>query len=510
MNGAPIVLSSSGQVLDGRMRLTACLRSEATFDTLVVRGISEDAFETMDAVRKRTLADVLSIRKELHGRSLGAALRIIWIYLNGGYQAGLKAPSPMALLGMLEERPEIRDSVLPALAAMPILPHGCGIALHHLMGLADLQRASAFFELLGQPAMAGDPTPVTLVRDILGDMRGSGGARSQAYMIAVTIKAWNAFFSGGSIKQLRYSPDRESFPQIAGLKVDGRRSPGVHDLFDARPASSSRPADSLRSITARVIDMTPERADAILEQNSMNRTVTAHVIAKYARDIEAGRWLLNGQTIKISRTGKLLDGQHRLEAAKKSGKTFQTILVEGLDEDTFRSLDIGRRRGVADVLRERGETNTASLAAALRWLWMMRNDVVLAANVSPTNGELLSLLELCPAIRDSVRFAFLARDLMGSGVASALHHEFSRIDAAKAAEFFARLVDGVQLSEISPIYKLRERLMRIKTSHRVRMAEAERVAFAIKCWNAYREDRSMQLLIWRNRGVSREALPTPI
>jgi hypothetical protein len=77
-NGAPIVLSPDGQVLDGRTRLNACIRSGAPFDTLIVQGVDIAAFETIDSVRKRTLADILSMRKENYGRAFGAALKILW------------------------------------------------------------------------------------------------------------------------------------------------------------------------------------------------------------------------------------------------------------------------------------------------------------------------------------------------------------------------------------------------------------------------------------------------
>uniref|UniRef100_B0SYI2 ParB/Sulfiredoxin domain-containing protein n=1 Tax=Caulobacter sp. (strain K31) TaxID=366602 RepID=B0SYI2_CAUSK len=255
--------------------------------------------------------------------------------------------------------------------------------------------------------------------------------------------------------------------------------------------------------------ITPEIAERILSGKAPNRHVSASVIHKYARDMAAGRWCLNGQTIKISSSGKLLDGQHRLEAAKKAKRSFQSIIVEGLPEDSFGSLDIGRRRSVADILRERGESHTMSLASSLRWLWMIKNEVILAANTSPTNGELLKLLEENPGIRRSLRHVSTIREIMGSGIAAALHYTFAIRDLDKANEFFSRLMDGVQLSDTSPIYHLRERLIRTRSSHRVRLAEAERVALAIKAWNAFRQGRPMQLLVWRNRGAMREALPTP-
>ena len=221
----------------------------------------------------------------------------------------------------------------------------------------------------------------------------------------------------------------------------------------------------------------------------------------------AGRWRLNGQTIKISKDGRLLDGQHRLEAAKKAKCSFPAIVVEGLASEIFASLDIGRRRSVSDVLRDRGESHTTILASALRWLWMIENGVILAANSSPTNGELLEVLDCHPEIRASNKRVSAIRVIMGSGIAAALHRTFADKDMPRADEFFARLIDGVQLAEHSPIRHLRERLIRTRSSHRVRLAEAERVAISIKAWNAYREDRAIQLLAWRNRGGAREALP---
>ena len=141
---------------------------------------------------------------------------------------------------------------------------------------------------------------------------------------------------------------------------------------------------------------------------------------------------------------------------------------------------------------------------------MIRTGVVLAANSSPSTGELLELLDSKPEIRDSLRSVTAIREIMGSGIAAALHCIFSERDTEQADAFFARLIDGVNLSKSSPILHLRERLIRTRASHRVRLAEAERVALSIKSWNAFREDKSVQLLSWRNRGTVRESLPTPI
>jgi len=429
LNGSPIILGADASVLDGRARLHACVRSENVFETLVVSGITKDAFETIDSIRKRTLADVLSIRKELHGRSLGAALRILWSYESRVTPGKAKTPGITALLAILEQRPEIRESVLPALRAIPILPHGCGIALHHLAARINLEKADRFFAELGEPVSSEPNHPVNQLRNALLGLRGQGGVRKQTYILAIAIKAWNAFFHGRRIKQLRFGAERETFPRLDADSGWGPLGDSVHS------SNLSSVKERQFSLNVRSVTVTPEMAETLLASRGPNRHVSAPVINKYARDMLAGRWLLNGQTIKISEEGRLLDGQHRLEAAKKAQVSFPSLIVEGLSEDTFASLDIGRKRAVSDILRERGESNTTSLASALRWLWMIDNGVVLSANSAPTNGELLELLEQNPEIRGSLKHVASMRDMMGGGIAAALHQTFSRKDVVKANEF---------------------------------------------------------------------------
>lgn len=504
LNGSPIVLSSDGQVLDGRARLDACARSNAPFDTLVIQGVDIKAFETIDSIRKRTLADVLSMRKEKHGRALGAALKIVWTYNWGGAPGTSKGPTPTTLLSVLEEHPEIRDSVKPALRAMPLMPHGCGIALHYLTSAVDSVRADQFLAQIQDPITDAPDDPIVQLREILQTTRGQGGARKQTYILAVSIKALNAFLAGRTIKLLRFSPDRESFPRIVNSSDWGPLSRAIApQKLEAAPLNAHR-------IKIKALMIGPEMADKLLADRGPNRAVSSAVIAKYARDIEAGRWQLNGQTIKIDSDGRLLDGQHRLEAVKKAMKAIPAIVVEGLPTDVINSLDIGRKRSMNDVLREHGETNTITLASALRWLWMIRTGVVLAANSSPSIGELLELLEAVPEIRNSLRNVAAIHEIMGNGIAAALHCTFAEKDADLADVFFARLIDGVNLAEHSPIRHLRERLIKTRASRRVRLAEAERVALSIKAWNAFRNDRPLQLLLWRNRGVAREGLPSPL
>lgn len=48
-------------------------------------------------------------------------------------------------------------------------------------------------------------------------------------------------------------------------------------------------------------------------------------------EMQDGKWKLNGKTICFDRTGRLLNGQHRLSAVVRSGVSLTTVVVRGLD-----------------------------------------------------------------------------------------------------------------------------------------------------------------------------------
>ena len=53
-NGAPIIMSSDGALLDGQHRLLACINADRAFVSDVTYGISREAFQTLDTGARRT------------------------------------------------------------------------------------------------------------------------------------------------------------------------------------------------------------------------------------------------------------------------------------------------------------------------------------------------------------------------------------------------------------------------------------------------------------------------
>ncbi len=505
LNGDPIIFSDRDKLLDGYARLKACVKAGKAFKTLVVWDIRSDGFDTIDSVRKRTLGDILHIRREPNGRQLAAALMILWRYRNGDLLTQKKQPSAGELLGILDANPAIRESIKIVADAAPILPLGLGAALHHLFGRLSPERANEFFQ---QFVDGEENTPAKLLNRSLASMAEKKGRRLQPMMLALSIKAWNAFFNGTSLKILKYAQDDEKFPEIVGLEPKGVDE-AEHDTPQAGlPFTSS--SDATREwgeLTVEICTVTPAQAEGLLKRNDGNRLVADGVVEKYKRDMIARRWLLNGQTIKIGKTGRLLDGQHRCHAGVKSGIAFPAILVKNVDEDVFDTFDLGGRRSFSDVLAQREEKNTAALAAALKWVWLHENGSIFDRVQAPTNAELEDVLERHPALRESVKLANQLRNVIAPGMGVALHHLFSQKDREIGDEFIQRLIDGENINKEFPVWHLREKLLADRGARKTKLPEGERWVISIKAWNATRQSKKISSLSWRGKGPSRESLP---
>ncbi len=87
-------------------------------------------------------------------------------------------------------------------------------------------------------------------------------------------------------------------------------------------------------ITTREI-ITQDVAKEILNRNHENqRTIIPNRLKNLKRELLEGRWIFNGETIKITTTGKLIDGQYRLMAVAQTGVEIDTLVVRGIIETT--------------------------------------------------------------------------------------------------------------------------------------------------------------------------------
>lgn len=222
------------------------------------------------------------------------------------------------------------------------------------------------------------------------------------------------------------------------------------------------------SITGRVETITPDVAKEMLGVNTNNRNVSRTQVELFARTMAQKAWKMNGEAIKFSNTGRLLDGQHRLLACVESGVPFRTLVIRGLPEDTQETMDAGKSRTMANVLELKGRNNAKQLSTVARSIYLSEQLGVEAAcvnNMSPTRNELLTFIESTPQLEDTLRqastFYTKSNHLMSTSMAALLYWTFNEIDGEACERFFDMLASGANLDEGSPILVLRNTLFDI-------------------------------------------------
>lgn len=76
VNGEAIKFDTNGKLCDGQHRLTACASSGCTIESLVIRGLDPDVFDSLDTGKQRSAGDVLRMMGVKSYSSVSGAVRI--------------------------------------------------------------------------------------------------------------------------------------------------------------------------------------------------------------------------------------------------------------------------------------------------------------------------------------------------------------------------------------------------------------------------------------------------
>lgn len=243
-----------------------------------------------------------------------------------------------------------------------------------------------------------------------------------------------------------------------------------------------------------VVTITPTQAKNWLGNNLNNRNISKARVKNYAQQITKGEWQLNGEAIKLTEKGILLDGQHRLHAIIQADKPVASYVLTGVQSDVFKTIDTGKCRGAADILAIAGFENSVALAAAARaYNSLLEGYKSKESNSRQTlsNSEVLDFCNKTKGFSKAVGEAMAYKKFVkfvAPSYAGALYFMFSKKNASDCAQFFHEVNTGEGLKEDRPTYALRERLIKITGFDEVDKTKAKWiiVLFTIQAWNAYR------------------------
>ena len=255
----------------------------------------------------------------------------------------------------------------------------------------------------------------------------------------------------------------------------------------------------------------PAEAAELLEANTDNRPVSDRHVQRIQRQIEAGKWQFNGDTIKIAKDRKVIDGQHRLFAIIESGVAVETAVVTDIDPGAFSTVDtISKARSGADTLSRLGlKRHQQSVAMALQWLMRYQNECIPTYRQPQNkieNGDIEEAYLAHPTMVDAAEKTRILRRILNHGVATAMFYLMYNKNQ-EMAEFFVRVLDDpAGLSSRHPFFILRDQLLTQKEEARP-MDPIIAIAWTIKAWNYARQNKKIEKIKWSSTGRFAESFP---
>lgn len=247
------------------------------------------------------------------------------------------------------------------------------------------------------------------------------------------------------------------------------------------------------------IYVTPEMATQYLNKNKHNRKLSLKRSQYLANSMLRGEWQFNGDTIRISRTGRLLDGQHRLKAIELSGIPQKFVLVDGLEDEVFTTIDTGLSRDASQMLAINGESYSSILAATAKsHLTYEKTGRPIHGNSEkkPTHTQVVLFCEQCDEMKESVAFVgkntWLKRYLTAS-IAAFCHYEFGFVDKQIRDKFFNELINGEFSYHDSPVRYIRDMFIEERGLPST-PDKSRKIALIFKAFNLYRKSKSVKLI----------------
>jgi hypothetical protein len=218
LTGDTVKFSDAKRLRDGQNRLSACIRAGIQFQTHIVFGIADSAFDRLDQGRNRNGADVLAIAGYSNTTALSGAVR--WVNLIETERAKQRDTyQPAEILRLLRERySDLPNFVQQARAIYENAgqPQAVVIALLYLFHHANSAKATDFAAAWESARWDGKFKPIGLMQARIAEIRASTSGRvHDVVRTALIVNAWNLYLTGrkGRKVDMVWDP-ADTFPTI--------------------------------------------------------------------------------------------------------------------------------------------------------------------------------------------------------------------------------------------------------------------------------------------------------
>jgi hypothetical protein len=293
--------------------------------------------------------------------------------------------------------------------------------------------------------------------------------------------------------------------------IDAAHAVGIkpEGLSQAKKADAKKQPDKF---SAERVMLTPEMAMALLEHNKANRPIKQPHVDFLASQMAEGKWVFNGRAIGLDTSGGIVDGQHRLWAVCCSGVAIDTLIVRGLTEDAFTTIDTNQvLRSAGDTVALAGELRYRNVVAgALQWLLRGQRGTLLDYR-NPrnklTNEDVFQAIQHHPQMMSAAeKAATLKREGIGPvPVVAFVYYLIAARNIDLANHMIAVMRDPSGTPTHSGFFRLRMYFLHEPYRSKDPILT---IAYMIKATNAEYHSQKVNRLVWRGEGSRAEPFPT--
>jgi hypothetical protein len=250
--------------------------------------------------------------------------------------------------------------------------------------------------------------------------------------------------------------------------------------------------------TFNIEQITPDFAEYVLEtKNSKNRSMRPANLRRLVTAIDNGEWIITNQGLAFDKDGNLLDGQHRLLAIVKTGKTLPIMVARNMDPKIFNCVDTGAARNAADGLYIEGCTSSSKHLAAGIKVYLLYKKFPRGSwtyATIPTHSEILQEYkdnqETYQEITQKMRIYHNRFHFFNLSVGIPMYKLIQEKNYSEEilSEFWTQFSEGINLNIDNPILSFRNQMMSKGFRHRGSVYQRYQLNAFIRLFNLWISD----------------------
>lgn len=210
-NYQPIMFDRDNTLVDGQHRLAAVVASGVSIKSDVVFDCDPGIMNTVDIGAKRTAAQQLTLTDIPHAAGVAAIATFLLNYESGHFTSKDALSRPRVLQYVSEHVDELTESARHVAAGWKLMPMAIAGSMRVVFSRLHKPKAEEFFHLLLSGEELTASSPIYRLRERLIADRASTRKMPRHHVVALVIKAWNAWITGDSADTIRYR-DSDNWP----------------------------------------------------------------------------------------------------------------------------------------------------------------------------------------------------------------------------------------------------------------------------------------------------------